>query len=100
MNSLDTPTNTPSSNEIKLIIDVVLLEQEKRITKILGDQISTQNKTYLDHILEANTRITEHSGLIDKLQEQLKSLKWLVATASSASGVLAGLIGFFIGQSK
>lgn len=83
--------NIPTKDELKLIIDNALLEQEKRITASLNESITTQNKTYMDHILTLNTRVT-------KLESAIKNVKSVAATFAAAASVVSGLLGFFIAQ--
>ncbi len=82
---------TPTKDELKLIIDNSLLEQEKRLTKTLGEALQNQNKIYMENILKLSDRVT-------RIEARQDSFKSLVATASAASGVFSGLIGFFIAQ--
>jgi len=83
--------STPSGQEIKLIIDNSLLEQEKRITKTLGDSLDSQNKIYMDQIVSI-------TGRVSKLEVKIDGFKGLIASVAAATSVFAGLIGFFIAQ--
>lgn len=82
---------TPTKDELKLIIDNALLEQEKRITKSLGDSLDGQNKIYMDNIVKLTERVS-------KVESKQDSFKGLIASVTAASSVLSGLVGFFIAQ--
>ena len=99
---MDAPTTVvtpaPNLNEIKLTIDKSLLEQEQRITKSLGDTLSDQNRTYMTQIVNLTTAVAKVEARQDAQQVQIKSFRGLVATVSSVTAALGGLVGFFISQ--
>jgi hypothetical protein len=89
---------TPNSNEVKLIIDNSLLGLEKRMTKSITDTLTDQNKTYMTEIVKITGDLARLDARVEQHSEKIRSFKGLVATVSSVTGVLGGLIGFFIAQ--
>lgn len=94
----DMDHTTPTKDELKLIIDNALLEQEKRISKSLSDSLESQNKTYMDNILDLTTRVSKVESRQDRQDERMRGFKGLIATVAAAASILAGLVGFFIAQ--
>lgn len=89
---------TPSSETIKLIIDKALLESEARTAASISTTLADQNKTYMTEIVSVTTKVATLTAIVDGHTERIKGFKGLVATVSSVTGVLGGLIGFFVSQ--
>lgn len=88
----------PGINEIKLTMDNSLLEMEKRMSKTISETLTDQNGIYMKQIVELTAKVATHEAILDSHTNSIKGFKGLVATVSSVTGVLGGLIGFFISQ--
>lgn len=94
--------SVPSKSEIKLLIDNALLEQEKRITKEMREELANQTKNLTDAIEKQNSlysgQIISLNKDVTKLESAVKALKIQMAVVGTASLSVGGLVGFFIAQ--
>lgn len=89
---------TPTKDEIKLIMDNSNLALEARITekiqktmKDFGDTITSNNKMYLDHIVDQENRLTK----VENDVRVVRNRQWVFGSVGTALG---GILGFFVSQ--
>lgn len=90
--------STPTKDEIKLIIENSLLELEKRMTKSINEALLEQNRTYMTEIVAITEKVAKHDVKLQIHTDKINGFKTLVATVSTATGVLGGFVGFLIAQ--
>ena len=88
------------TNSFKLLINNMLLEQEKRMSDSFTSKLDTQTEKITKSVHEQNSlfsgNILTLTRDVEKLEEKLKVMNVRIITVGTACSVLGGLVGFFV----